>query len=87
MEGLQNANVEDVVDACAVGQSKAVGDIAHALRHLKGSRVARAELAAGAGNQRLGGAVQEPEPDPIADVELQRAVMSVVVALGVVLGL
>jgi len=87
MEGLKNANVEDGVDARAVWQSKAVGDVAHALHHLKGSRVAWAELTAGIGNQRLGGAVQETEADPIADVELQRAVMSSVVALGVVLGL
>ena len=83
MERLEDADVEDVVNAGAVRKLKAVGDVADAFQHLERPGIARAQLPTRPGSQGLSGAVEEPQPDPRADVELQGSMMCIVVALGV----
>ena len=39
MERLEDAHMEDVVNACALRETKAVGDVAHAFLHLVRARV------------------------------------------------
>ena len=45
MEGLEDTDVEDVVDARALRKTKTIGDIADTFHHLKWPSVAQAELA------------------------------------------
>ena len=83
MERLEDADVEDVVNAGAVRKLKAVGDVADAFQHLERPGIAWAQLPTRPGSQGLSGAVEEPQPDPRANVERQGSMMCVVVALGV----
>ena len=87
MERLEDAHMEDVVNACALRETKAVGDVAHAFLHLVRARVMGAQLAAAIWQQGLSWVVEQSEPHPVPDVESQVAMVRVVVALGVVLSL
>jgi hypothetical protein len=61
--------------------------VAHTLQDLKRPDILGAKLLAGTGYQRLGRTVEQKEPDPVPDTELQSAVMSVVVLASVLLRL
>jgi hypothetical protein len=77
--GLQQANMEDVVNACTRRQLQTVGERTDALQHTKRPGVARAQLALGARVQGLRRPVKEAQPHPVALRELRLAMMSVVV--------
>ena len=79
--------MEDVVDTGAVGQLETVRHLANALQHLKRPSIARAKLLLGTQVQGLGRAVQQAQPNLVADLELHVAVVSVVIFLGQLLSL
>ena len=85
MERLEDAHMEHVVNARTLRELKAVGDITHAFLHLVRPRVMGTQLVAATRQQGLSWAMEQPEPHPVPDVEAQVAMMSVVVALGIVL--
>jgi hypothetical protein len=87
MEWLEDADVEDIVDAGALRQVETVRDGAHAFDDLERPSVPRCKLAFGVGHEGLSGTVEETQPDPIPHGEHDVAVMSVVVPLGVSLRL
>lgn len=87
MEGLEDADMEDIKDARPVRQVKTIGDIAHTFQHLEWPGVARAQLAPRPEDQGLSWPVKEPKPHLVTDVELQGAMVGIVVALGVGLSL
>ena len=85
MEGLQNADMEHVVDARPLRQSKPIRHIAHTFQHLVRPGIARAKLAPAPRSQQLSRPMEQPKPHPVPDVESQVPVVGVVVALGVLL--
>ena len=74
--------MKDVMDACSRWEFQAVGDLADSFRDTEGSSIARSQLAFGAGVERLNSAVQQPQPYPVAHLELHLTMPDVVVFLG-----
>lgn len=87
MKGLEDIDMEHVMDACTLQKPKTVGDVAHTFEDLERPRVAWTQLPACAWHQGLRRPVQKTEPYPVTDLELQRSMMSIIVALGVGLSL
>jgi len=87
VEGLEEADVEDIMVAGSVRQAKTISDVADMVQHLERPGVARAQLTPPPGDNGLGGPVEEAKPHPVTDAELQGAMVCIVVALGVGLGL
>jgi len=85
MEGLQNVDMEHVVYARPLWQSKMIRHIAHTFQYLVRTGIARAKLAPASRNQWLSRPMEQPKPHPVPDVESQVPVVGVVVALGVLL--
>jgi hypothetical protein len=79
--------MEDVVDAGAVRQLKTVCNGTDALKHPERPCIAGPQLAPRQGVQRLRRPVEEAQPDPVADGELQVTMVRVVVLLGELLRL
>jgi len=79
--------MEDVVDACALGKLKTIGHLADAASHLERAGVLGRQLAPAARYQILRVAVEHPQEHPIADGELELAVVGVVEPAGVLLSL
>lgn len=87
MERLQNANMEDVMDAGVLLELKAISHSSYAFDDLEWPGVERRELAAAPKNKGLGGAMEKSKPHPITCVVLDVAVMVVVVAASIFFGL
>jgi len=87
VEGLQQPHMEDIVEAGPLRMLQTIGHLANALDHLERASVAGAELTLWTALQREGRPVQQAKPDPVTHRELQLAVMSVVVVLGVLTSL
>ena len=79
--------MKDVVDARSFWQQQPVSDVANALGHLEQAGEPRAELAPRPRQQRLHRSMKDAEPHPIAHCKLQGAMVAIVVALGIFLGL
>jgi len=58
VEGFQNPNMEDIMDACTGWESEFVGDVANLLNHLEWPCIVGAELAFGARKERTCVAVE-----------------------------
>ena len=86
-EWLQNADVEDVVDARLIWQLEAVCDVADALQHLEGPGVFWHQFAAPSWHQALGVSMQHSEQHPVPDGELKFTVVGVVEPASVFLSL
>ena len=87
MEGLHQPPMEDIVEVRNLWKLQTIGHLANALDHLERASVAGAELTLGTALQREGRPVQQAKLDPVTHRELQLAVMSVVVVLGVLTSL
>jgi hypothetical protein len=79
--------MKDIVKTRALRKLKTVGDVAHALQDAEWPSIPGAELPFGAGHQRLGCAVEQPQPNPVPHLELDVAVACIVVFLGQLLRL
>jgi len=79
---LEEADMEDVVQAGALRKLELVGHRPDALPHLEGPGAARPKLALGAWLQGLGGAMEKTQPHPIPNRELQLTMGGVIVLLG-----
>ena len=79
--------MEDVMQACVRGKSETISHLPDALDDLERPGVAWAQLALGRQSERMGGSVEKSEQHPCAHVELHLAMVLIVVALGVLLGL
>ena len=86
-ERLEDANMKDVVDARSFWQQQTVRDVANALCHLERAGEPRAQLAPRPGQKGLRRSVKDAKPHPIAHCKLQGAMVAVVVAIGIFLGL
>jgi len=84
---LQEANMEDVVDASALRQLETVGDSTDAFEDAERPGPTGPQLALGARVEGLRGAVEKAQPDPRAHLELHVPVVGVVVLLGQLLSL
>jgi hypothetical protein len=84
---LEQPHVKDIMNPCAVRKLETVGDLAHAFQHLERPNVVGTKLMPGLQILRLRGPVEEAQPDPVANVELQVVVVGVVVLLGELLRL
>lgn len=78
--------MKDIVNACVHWQLERIGNRTDPL-DLKGACILGTKLLAGGRIKRLCGAVEESQPHPIADGELQRAVVSIVMLLRILLSL
>ena len=78
---LQQADVEDIMEARAVRQLDAISDAADALQHAEGPSPARPQFVLGTRVQRLRRAVKEAQLDPRSHVELHLPVVGVIVLL------
>jgi hypothetical protein len=85
VKGLEDADMEDVVDVRTLWQLEAVSDVADAFLDLERTCILGAQLAAHSRDRGLSRTMQKAEPNPDANVELQVMVMSIVVALGILL--
>jgi hypothetical protein len=85
-EHLEHPNMEDIKDVCSVGELQAVG-LADTFQHLERPSIVWDELSFGSRHQGLCWAMQEPELDPVVDVELQWLMINNIVALGIGLSL
>jgi hypothetical protein len=79
---LQQAHVEDIMDVGALEQLEAVGHRTNLFLNTERPGVARSHLAFGAGVERLSSVVQQPQPYPVAHLELHLTMHVVVVLLG-----
>jgi hypothetical protein len=84
---FQQADVEDIMERGSHRQLKLMGDAADMSEYLERPEEARAELAAPLNGERRDRAMQEAQPDPIADLKLDVAMLAVVVQLVVLLRL
>lgn len=87
MVAFEQANMEDIMETSALQEVEALGHCANALHDLERSDIARAELALGAGGEGLSGAVQQPQPNPVAHLKLHLTMTRIIVLLGQLLSL
>ena len=69
-ERLEDSNVEDFVDACALRKRQTVRDIADVLSDLERPGELWAQLAPRSRQQRLNWTVKDAQPYPIANSKL-----------------
>jgi hypothetical protein len=84
---FQQADVEDIVERGSRRQLELIGYVTDASEYLERLEEARAELVAPLNEERRDRAMQEAQPDPIADLKFDVAMLAVVVQLVVLLRL
>jgi hypothetical protein len=84
---LEDPDVENIMYPCTIRQLEAIGHSTDPVQHLVWPSEARTQLGAPARHQRLCWPMEQPEKDPIAHSELQRAMTTIIVALGILLSL
>lgn len=87
LERLEDADVEDVVDAGTLRKVEPVRDVADAFCDLERASIPRAKLAPWSWQQGLRRLVENAQEHPITHRELQLAVVAVIVTSRVLLSL
>lgn len=86
-EWLEHANVEDIMKTRALRQLQPVRHLSHALQHPVWTGILGPQLATATRNEGLSGVVEKMQPHPVPHGEFQGAVVVVLVATCIFLGL
>jgi hypothetical protein len=86
-ERLEDSNMEDVMNSCAIRKLKPIGHRSNALKHLIRTCIAWTEFAASSRNQRLSRPMKQTKKHPITHSELQGTMVTVIVTLSISLSL
>ena len=86
-EGLEDTDMEHIMDASIVRQLPVIRHLTNALHHLKGASILGPKLPSRSRLQRLRRAVEQAQENPVSYCKLQETVMGIIMLASVLLRL